>query len=698
VYPDDLAEALGPWPSAGGLAERLRHLREAALEHQVAASKALETTTDALGRFAFDAIPDGVDLDIAPVAEGVLFAREPDPDEAEELVDLAPTEGAPPTAVAEVSAPAAPLVVFHGRPARRVEIRATDREGAPAAARLDVKGLPNWREERFSRAPLLPLGAAEVHAYAESDHDDRPRGQASFDVSRAGPTPTAVIVLGEGATPEPDTPPDALSGRITGLVKDAQGRSGSLPDLRCVALRVPPGTDPASVTDERLRSAGRSDTLRGDRYAFRHLDPGVYVVAVHVYGVDGAVGPRQLVDLSAGPVTLDLAAPTQALLDILAATRDLRSFAVRVHAPDGLPKWTYLDVLAPDGARPRSTFCGYADETGWSILRAAKDVPELTSGALVRAAAHEHGSQVAPLEVTGPGRGVVRLRPWAALRVRVAEPTLRALGGRVVVRLAPLEVEPDGDYDLKCWMGLVTSGSETWLGPVPAGAYALRVAMAEREERDEAVHFHGHPVSSRRIDLAGGLQEITIGLEGSREVTIAAPGPGMLTIASLPEGDTSPPPVFFDVEVPEETRRARLDALPALRHLVAFTPEGAPGVAAVMILGAAARGAVEFSASPLAGFGLLVARDPWTTFTLGNSYRADPGDFLRGGDLVVAIDGAPISDALRPFGDRLEGALTDAPIALEVRRGVRTRTVLASPRALCKEMRERRLFLPYPIR
>jgi len=537
-----------------------------------------------------------------------------------------------------------------------------------------------YREGTFCfEAPVGPLEVRVVGRIGRVMHG----GDASFDVGREGPTPLVTVRLSpatEGAA--------ALSGIVTGLAPVAARVRGA---LRVVARPLAPGQAAGDVSPDSLLRSGTYGYADLDdespRYEIDRLPPGRYAVAAVD---DGSAGPIALVTISAlGPeaqgVVQDVVAPPTRAVEGLLVT-------IRLVDPRGAPvvrRNVQLRRRGPEGRNDMAS--GETDDEGLARLRLsraeASGADEAGGGALEVAVANVDQRRVYAVERgpdAAPGECTVVVRDEAVLVVAVSPERLDAIGSDATIAVTPRGTTPE-DYDLHSdrHAAPVRDG-RALLGPVASGPCDVWVTAGRTGGDHEA------PLARFPIVLAPGVNELTLPPVAARGLTAAAPGPGRLFVFG--GGGAGAPSRVFDLHLPD-SGRVELTRLPAHAVVLAYIPSGRDAVGACALAPPGMTGEVVLSADQGRGLRVVVAERP-------SAWRGADGARLPllPGDVVEAVDGAPIEDALRPFGDRLDPAAPEAPIRLTLRRGDRRVDVEVTPEALRRtiEVTDEPLFAPAP--
>jgi len=550
------------------------------------------------------------------------------------------------------------------RPGRVVVVRAIlDTGEAASGAHLMIdavarrfQGEADARGVRAVEVPAERITVRAVH-YSQGGSWE---GEATLEVPKEGPAPVVTVRLEDtSATP-------ALSGKLLGL----PGR-GARParGLEVRARPLAPGRALASVTALELRRAPHVEYIDGtsDGFAFGALPPGAYAVAV-VHDAD--VGPASLATLGDGPARVDLQVPPSGA----EAGEALR---VRLRDAQGRPVARRAVNLRGERAGRLQFLCrGETDDAGSARLlldrRALEE--EVAVGAALRIAVRNRDERwvyhLAPEPFAPGGENVIVVPDPAVLVVTVPDALRAALGGGDgILRLCPPDVSADDDSLGRERDGEIPVDGRVVLGPVGAGAAVLHV-LATSGNGSGAGRA---PLTSLALDLPPGVTELELPAVPSRALRTRAPGPGLIHVVvgrgpAPPDDATS---IGVDAAGLVEIPRA-----PARPVVLAFVPAGGLTVVACALAPPGFEGEVTLSADQGRGLRAVVLRaaraDEATGAALG----------LERGDVIEAVDGVPVEDALRPFGDRLDPAAPPTPLRLSIRRGARTLEVDVAPRAL----------------
>jgi len=272
--------------------------------------------------------------------------------------------------------------------------------------------------------------------------------------------------------------------------------------------------------------------------------------------------------------------------------------------------------------------------------------------------------------------------PDPAVLVVTAPPGRRAAyGGRAMVDLvhrgAPEGACLSDDLSVE-----LPDDGRLILGPVAEGPYTLGVRALRHEDHDA-------PVVSLDLYLPPGISHVELPPPATRALRVHAPGRGHLLV--IEGGAGGPRITSWSGDVAEG--HLDLPHAPAGPLVVAFVPAGECVVRACTLVPAGAagdRGEVTPGSGQGRGLRAAVLTPPSAD---EDGARLD----LRAGDVLLAVDGDPVTDALRPFGDRLAPDAPATPLRLALDRGGRVLEVVAVPASLRAAIAEATaLFGPAP--
>jgi len=452
---------------------------------------------------------------------------------------------------------------------------------------------------------------------------------------------------------------------LTVRVSDAAGRAAKGAHLAVYAggRRISAGCDGRGVASIDV-AAGRAQI-----FAERYTRPRERERA-EVNVETAALGPPAIADVRLAPVEAPDASgggagppppPRGALL-------------VRLRDPRGLPVTRRRVALLAEGRWGRKEAAtAETDVAGAALLTVPARVPEESDAGpetlllAVGTAGSYEPYLLDPAPVTSLGARDLVVPDPAVLLVTTPPALRAAYGGRITVEVLagvgdaarPLDTSGGGES--------LPSDRPLVLGPFAAGACALRVHEVRHED-------HSVPLATVALDLPPGVTTIALPPPATRGVRVRVPGFGHVIVVE--DGPGGPRITTWKAEV----ARGRLD-LPHVAGralVVCFVPEGDTVVRACALVPAGAPGDWgEVAPRPDGGRGLRAA----VLSTPPRDLEPAPPD-LRAGDVLLAVDGAPVADALRPFGDRLAPSLPEAPIRLTIDRAGRVLEVEATPASL----------------
>jgi len=296
---------------------------------------------------------------------------------------------------------------------------------------------------------------------------------------------------------------------------------------------------------------------------------------------------------------------------------------------------------------------------------------------------------VVPDRLPTSGEVVVRVPPYAVLNVQIPASTSDALGPFRQVALAPRGADPPslGFEQVSIEAG---RARRIVLGPLASGSYDLWTYMPTGDIGGNGVS----PVERTSIEIPPGISEHVLAAPRTRDVTLLARWGGYCYLVHLDPADGT---IALDMHGVPRSGRCRIDHAPDRPFVVAYVPNGRRVATAFALLPVGVSGEVVMQETA-PGMSVLVTRGESLPFRAGRPREAPIAGSLRSGDVITAIDGAPVADALRPFGVRLGATPGAPPLRLSIRRGGVALEVIVDRAALARDIETipPPLFVPIP--
>ncbi|HVY60546.1 MAG TPA: hypothetical protein VHF22_02785, partial [Planctomycetota bacterium] len=460
-----------------------------------------------------------------------------------------------------------------------------------------------------------------------------------LSVPPAGPEPRLALAL---------VAPPGLEGRL--ISADGEPLGIDEVQVRLAPLAAGAAADPARLLALGVEPAGRDG---GTGYVYSELAPGAYAIGI------GRAGQRlatQVVEVPAsGRAALDLVAPP---LDPDA------TIALAVLGPDGEPI-PDASVGASVQAEPDVQLAG--EDGPISLVPRPDGTRALVVDPAIRRAWRDRapGTVRLALSVTSPDHGTKRVEvadgetreltvefgPAALARVRLREGGVAGLAGALFAAIEPAGC--DEEQRALCGPAPLSPAGEAVFGPLVPGEYDLVLSVV--------ASFAGQPVvlERRRVTLVPGENELAVAPPELHRVRILALPRTQVSISGPPCCSGRAVSIW---QVTDASGAAVFERLPAGAYEVSTTDAAERPVTMRLRLPGPAE--VRFAPEPYDA-ALLCG---------GEGASGDGADGLRAGDLVIAVNGEPVTPA------RGVGLDEEEPVELTVLRDGATRVLRLPPK------------------